>query len=194
MNVRLRVITVLAVVAVSAAVVGRVHSSPADRKITTPPAPRVTPAGTYSPAAGIGEAVLLAVQAQLSAEATTAWLAAIETAVTAFEAEVVATWRPPPPPPRVVVRGSAGGGVEDFLACTRAHESDTAGGYAAVSPSGRYRGAYQFDQSTWDGAVARAGYPNYVGVPPEQAPVSVQDAAARQLYAERGNQPWGGRC
>src|SRR4029453_19134129 len=35
-----------------------------------------------------------------------------------------------------------------FLVCTRAHESDTAGGYRAVSGSGTYRGAYQFSQST----------------------------------------------
>ena len=35
---------------------------------------------------------------------------------------------------------------DPFLACTRAHESDQAGGYQAVSPGGMYRGAYQFDQ------------------------------------------------
>lgn len=118
---------------------------------------------------------------------------AVARVVEGFEEWAAVAWKPAPPP-RVVVRGSAGGSVEDFLACTRAHESDTAGGYSAVSPSGKYRGAYQFDQPTWDGAVARAGYPGYVGVPPDQAPVGVQDAAARQLYAERGNQPWGGRC
>jgi hypothetical protein len=25
-------------------------------------------------------------------------------------------------------------------------------------------------------------------------PSEVQDAAAKQLWSERGNQPWGGRC
>jgi hypothetical protein len=81
-----------------------------------------------------------------------------------------------------------------FLACTRAHESETAGGYAAVSPGGTYRGAYQFDQTTWNGAVARAGHPEYSGTDPATAPPTVQDAAATQLHHERGNQPWGGRC
>ena len=43
---------------------------------------------------------------------------------------------------------------DPFLKCTRAHESDTAGGYRAVSPGGVYRGAYQFLRSTWNN-VAR---------------------------------------
>lgn len=100
-------------------------------------------------------------------------------------------------------RAGAGGGnsstrcgddLDCFLACTRSHESDTAGGYVAVSPDGTYRGAYQFEPRTWAAAVTRAGYPEYAGVPADQAPPEVQDVAAAQLYSERGNQPWGGRC
>jgi len=79
-----------------------------------------------------------------------------------------------------------------FKACTLEIESH--GNYAAVSPGGTYRGAWQFDQSTWDGAVARAGYPEWSGRDPATAPPGMQDAAAHQLYLERGNQPWGGRC
>lgn len=67
---------------------------------------------------------------------------------------------------------------------------ESGGNYHAVSRSGRHMGAYQFDQKTWNGAVARAGYPEYAGTPPNQAPANVQDAAARQLQKERGNQPW----
>ncbi len=37
---------------------------------------------------------------------------------------------------------------DPFLACTRAHEPNLAGGYRAVSSAGTYRGASQFDQST----------------------------------------------
>lgn len=90
--------------------------------------------------------------------------------------------------------GSCGGDVGCFLACTRAHESDSAGGYSAVSSGGSYRGAYQFQQSTWDAAVAGAGFDQYAGVPADQVPAEVQDAAAAHLYSASGTSPWGGRC
>lgn len=79
-----------------------------------------------------------------------------------------------------------------FKECTLRIESG--GNYSAVDPSGTYRGAWQFDQRTWNGAVSRAGYEEWSGVSPDQAPPDIQDAAAAQLYSERGNQPWGGRC
>jgi hypothetical protein len=88
--------------------------------------------------------------------------------------------------------GSCNGDFACFKACTLQIESH--GNYAAVSPGGTYRGAWQFDQSTWNGAVARAGYPQWSGRDPPTAPPAVQAAAAPQLYHERGNQPWGGRC
>lgn len=75
----------------------------------------------------------------------------------------------------------------DVLACIRRYESG--GNYQAVSPAG-HRGAYQFSQSTWRGAVTRAGYPEYAGTLANEAPAHVQDAAARQLLSERGLQPW----
>jgi hypothetical protein len=104
------------------------------------------------------------------------------------------------PAPRVTYRsggtrsGSCGGDVDCFLACTRGYESDTSGGYGAVSSGGTYRGAYQFAQGTWDAAVAGAGYGEYAGVPADQVPAEVQDAAAAHLYSVSGNNPWGGRC
>lgn len=67
-------------------------------------------------------------------------------------------------------------------------DCESSGNYANTN-NPTYRGAYQFDQSTWDGVVARLGLP-YVGVDPATAPPSVQDAAAVQLHAERGWQPW----
>lgn len=90
--------------------------------------------------------------------------------------------------------GACNGDVECFLECTRAHESDTSGGYAAVGGGGLYRGAYQFQQSTWDAAVAGAGHDEWSGVPADQAPPEIQDAAAAHLYSVVGNRPWGGRC
>jgi hypothetical protein len=90
--------------------------------------------------------------------------------------------------------GSCAGAVACFLACTRAHESDTAGGYRAVSPDGVYHGAYQFDQTTWDSVASSIGRPDLVGVDPATARPTDQDTLATALYAMRGNQPWGGRC
>jgi hypothetical protein len=90
--------------------------------------------------------------------------------------------------------GSCNGDVQCFLECTRAHESDTSGGYGAVSSSGTYRGAYQFSQVTWDAAVAGAGHAEYAGMPADQVPGEIQDAAAAHLYSVSGTRPWGGRC
>jgi hypothetical protein len=90
--------------------------------------------------------------------------------------------------------GGCNGEVDCFLEGTRAHESDTSGGYGAVSSGGSYRGAYQFTQGTWDAAVAGAGYDQYAGVPADEVPPEVQDAAAAHLYSVSGNNPWGGRC
>jgi hypothetical protein len=54
--------------------------------------------------------------------------------------------------------------------------------YRAISPSGLYRGAYQFDQRTWE-AVGGSGDPI------DAAPAE-QDLRAQILYDRRGRQPW----
>ncbi len=54
--------------------------------------------------------------------------------------------------------------------------------YQAISPTGKYRGAYQFDHATWQ-TVGGSG-------DPAAAPDAEQDARARELYARRGHQPW----
>lgn len=57
--------------------------------------------------------------------------------------------------------------------------------YRQVSASGKYRGAYQFDRSTWN-AVARTAWPAAVGTDPADAPDWLQDHMARRLHAQRG--------
>jgi hypothetical protein len=90
-------------------------------------------------------------------------------------------------------RGSrCGGDFACFQQCTLEIESH--GNYGAVSPGGTYRGAWQFDQSTWDSNAAASGRPDLVGVDPATAAAGDQDAIAHDLYQRRGNQPWGGRC
>jgi hypothetical protein len=63
-----------------------------------------------------------------------------------------------------------------------------------VSAGGTYRGAYQFDQTTWDSAAELAGRPDLVGVDPAAAAPADQDLLAITLFHARGTQPWGGRC
>jgi Transglycosylase-like domain len=68
-------------------------------------------------------------------------------------------------------------------------ECESNGDYTITNPSGRYRGAYQFDRSTWN-SVAERHAPQLVGVDPAQASPADQDAIAYALYTERGARPW----
>jgi hypothetical protein len=75
---------------------------------------------------------------------------------------------------------SAGGSSSCTLAVIRERESG--GDYSAVSSSGKYRGAYQFDARTW-ASVGGTGDP--AAASPEE-----QDARAAELMRQRGTQPW----
>jgi hypothetical protein len=66
------------------------------------------------------------------------------------------------------------------LASIRACESG--GDYSAVSSSGTYRGAYQFDQATWE-SVGGSG-------DPAAASPAAQDMRAQMLYDQSGSSPW----
>jgi hypothetical protein len=88
--------------------------------------------------------------------------------------------------------GRCNGDFDCFKPCTLDIESD--GNYGAVSPGGTYRGAWQFDQPTWDSNSAASGRGDLVGVDPATAGPGDQDSIAYDLYQRRGNQPWGGRC
>jgi hypothetical protein len=103
------------------------------------------------------------------------------------------TYSPPPPPPPAAPMIQAPS-QDPFLVCTRAHESDTSGGYHAVSAGGVYRGAYQFLRSTWNNIAMQAGRPDLVGVDPAAAAPADQDQLALFLYHQQGAAPWGGRC
>jgi hypothetical protein len=105
--------------------------------------------------------------------------------VAAVRGGYVTLRNPLPPPPAVDAN-------HPFLVCTRAHESG--GNYAAVSASGRYRGAYQFSQATWNSTAASAGRPDLVGVDPAAAAPADQDYLALHLYSRSGASPWLGRC
>ncbi len=68
-------------------------------------------------------------------------------------------------------------------------ECESNGNYAITNPSGKYRGAYQFDRSTWNSVAARH-VPRLAGVDPAAASPADQDAMAFALYVERGARPW----
>jgi len=89
--------------------------------------------------------------------------------------------------------GTGAAAPDSFLACTKDVESH--GDYGAVSSGGTYRGAYQFQQSTWDSTAREAGRADLVGVDPAAVPPGDQDAMAAHLYdGGRGISHWGGRC
>jgi hypothetical protein len=78
------------------------------------------------------------------------------------------------------VEQRATGGGSSILAAIRACESG--GDYGAVSSSGTYRGAYQFDAATWR-AVGGHG-------DPAAASPAEQDRRAQMLYDRSGSSPW----
>jgi len=82
-----------------------------------------------------------------------------------------------------------------FLTCVRRHESDNGAypyinGYGAKNPSSSASGAYQFINSTWRTASARAGHGGYGSA--AQAPWWVQDAVAIDVVNSGGRSAWNG--
>jgi hypothetical protein len=88
---------------------------------------------------------------------------------------------PAPPPDGYVPLGQWPGGpsYEQWVAL---RNCESGGNYQAVSPSGLYRGAYQFDLGTW-ATVGGSGDP-VLASPAEQ------DHRAQLLWSQRGSAPW----
>ena len=82
--------------------------------------------------------------------------------------------------------------VRDVLSAEelgRLRDCESTDNYQAISRSGLYRGAYQFDQTTWDDVAGRH-FPWLLGLDPITVEPWWQDAMARALWSERGKQPW----
>lgn len=79
-----------------------------------------------------------------------------------------------------------------FLACVRNRESHN--DYTASDSSGTFLGAYQIYQGGWDSVASRIGREDLVGIPPNQASPSDQDAIASAMLQFSGRAPWGGSC
>jgi hypothetical protein len=83
-------------------------------------------------------------------------------------------------------RGGAGGGegLPNLPpALVAIAQCESGGDPTAVSPSGRYRGKYQFQRSTWSAWDGR-------GSDPAEASEAHQDRVALRLYRARGTAPW----
>jgi len=59
--------------------------------------------------------------------------------------------------------------------------------YRAVSRTGKYHGAYQFDQRTWNATAKYSKKPHLVGVLPSKATPTDQDHMASALRRSRGS-------
>jgi hypothetical protein len=79
-----------------------------------------------------------------------------------------------------VVRGSRSTALPRIL--VRIAECESGGNPTAVSPSGRYRGKYQFSMSTWTELGGEGD--------PAEAPEWLQDRIALKLYRRAGTSPW----
>ena len=66
---------------------------------------------------------------------------------------------------------------------------ESTGNYGAISPSGKYRGAYQFSVETWNW-IAGLYYENLVDIDPAEAKKTDQDRMAQALYNLRGRGQW----
>ena len=64
----------------------------------------------------------------------------------------------------------------------RIAECESGGNPRAVSPSGQYRGKYQFSRATWRGLGGSGD--------PAAAPEWLQDKLALKLYRQSGTAPW----
>ena len=81
-------------------------------------------------------------------------------------------------------RSGSGRGLPNLPeALVRIAECESGGDPEAVSPSGRYRGKYQFLRSTWKVWGGR-------GDDPAEASEAHQDRVALRLYRARGAAPW----
>jgi hypothetical protein len=80
--------------------------------------------------------------------------------------------------------GSSGGGsrVRVPAELRRIAQCESGGNPRAVSPSGKYRGKYQFDRATWEAWGGRGD--------PIRNSEATQDRVAVKLYRARGTKPW----
>lgn len=170
-------------------------ATPATAPPATAPSTTATPATAPTTAAPVTTSTTVpTTTAPLSTPTTTT----VPTSTTTTTAPTTTTTAPTTTAARSERGGSGGAGESEDApadaptpaqwAALRACESD--GDYTAVSGSGRYFGAYQFHQSTWDWLARISGRSEAVGQPPSEASPALQDALARLLWQRSGPGQW----
>ena len=123
-------------------------------------------------------------------------------AAEAAEAERLAAEQAPPPPVTTVATPQPSVATTTIVTTTTLaappqgdgptaeqwaalRQCEASGNYGAVNPSGKYRGAYQFSQATWDW-IASLYHPELFGISPELATPAQQDTMALSLYHQQG--------
>lgn len=146
--------------------------------------PRVLPSMTkraLAPPAPIVEKTIVAAPAPAPAPAPVA-APVIETPAAPVEAPAVEAAPAPAPAPTGPVLTPSGRVEPTADQWASLRHCEATGNYQAVNPSGKYRGAYQFDQRTWM-SVGGSG-------DPAAASPAEQDLRAYILYDSRGASPW----
>ncbi len=158
-----------------------------------------TSSATESASSSDSSLVVAAVPSTEDTTTTTVVVVATDIATSATTVAPVATTVPRPvqtttttAPAPVVISAPAAQSDDAFLACVRNRESHN--DYAASDSSGTFLGAYQIYQGGWDSVASRIGREDLVGIPPNQASPSDQDAIAKAMLQFSGRAPWGGSC
>lgn len=126
-------------------------------------------------------AVMIAAEAQR--QAASARLASLRAAQRRIVQRVGSGSAPATPTPVAAPAPAPSGGGNPGSALDKIAQCESGGNPTAVSPSGLYRGKYQFDPQTWQSLGGQ-------GSDPAAAPEAEQDRVAGILYGQRGAAPW----
>jgi hypothetical protein len=120
--------------------------------------------------------------AEAAAARAAAAAAAPVTAPSATPSAPAPVRAPAPAPPSGAAPGLGNPTAAESATLARIRQCESRGNYSIVSASGRYRGAYQFDVTTWRGVGG-------TGDPAAASPAE-QDYRALLLLRLRGTRPW----
>ncbi len=139
-------------------------------------------------AAQAAENARLTAEAAQRGEAAKKAEAARQSAVVAAAKQATTTAKPVPKP-TTTARKAVTLGEPTATQWHKLRQCESANNYDSVSAGGRFRGAYQFSQGTWDWVAAQVA-PQLVGVDPIDASPGDQDNMALNLYHMRGASQW----
>lgn len=145
-------------------------------------------------AARLAEEARIATEAAMKAEAAKKADAAKKAeaarqAAAAAAAKKATTTTKAPAKPATTAAPRASSGEPSAEAWAKLRNCESGGNYQALSAGGRFRGAYQFSQTTWDWVAGQVA-PQLVGVDPIDAAPGDQDNMALNLYRMRGAGQW----